>query len=134
MQFLTIQTKSKDSITSKNRKASMLQKTLSKLSMASGFSNHKTMEIWDWFKEPQFYLVACIYMSARLFVNVSQSYITYYVQYTVVGLSNDMIAVIPLVIFVSGFIVSIILKFITDRFGHKIAFVGSCVIGLCKFL
>ena len=73
-------------------------------------------------------------MSARLFVNVSQSYITYYVQYTVVGLSNDMIAVIPLVIFVSGFIVSIILKFITDRFGHKIAFVGSCVIGLCKFL
>ena len=83
--------------------------------------------------EPQFYLVACIYMSARLFVNVSQSYITFYVQYTVEGLSNDMIAVIPLIMFVSGFIVSIVLKFITDKVGLKIAFVGSCVIGLCKF-
>jgi len=124
-------TKSKDSITSKNRKASKLSKTLSKLSMASGFSNHKTMKIWDWFMEPQFYLVACIYMSARLFVNVSQSYITFYVQYTVIGLDDTMIAVIPMIIFVSGFIVSVVLKFFTDKFGHKIAFVGSCVVGLC---
>ena len=102
--------------------------------MASGFSNHKTMKIWDWFMEPQFYLVACIYMSARLFVNVSQSYITFYVQYTVSGLGDTMIAVIPMIIFVAGFIVSVVLKFFTDRFGNKIAFVGSCVVGLCKFI
>ena len=73
-------------------------------------------------------------MSARLFVNVSQSYITFYVQYTVAGLDDTMIAVIPMIIFVSGFIVSVVLKFFTDRFGHKIAFVGSCVVGLCKFV
>merc|ERR1712150_342795 len=24
-----------------------------------------------------------------------------------------------------------VLKFITDKFGHKIAFIGSCVVGLC---
>ena len=118
----------------------MLSKTLSKMSMASGLSTHKTMAILDWFMEPQFYLVACIYMSARLFVNVSQSYITFYVQYTVTHTDaiklewSTMIALIPMIIFLSGFIVSMVLKFITDKFGHKIAFIGSCVVGLCKLM
>ena len=96
--------------------------------MASSL-NAKPMKIFHWFQEPQFYLVACIYMAARLFVNVSQSYITFYVQYTV-ALLSDMIAVIPLVMYIAGFFISLVLKFVTDRFGYKIAFVLSCIVGL----
>ena len=89
------------------------------------------MRIYHWFLEPQFYVIACIYMSARLFVNISQSYITFYVQYTVV-LSADMIAIIPLIMYVAGFSISLVLKFVTDRFGYKIAFVLSCFVGIGK--
>ena len=107
-----------------------MSKSLSKMSMASSI-NMKPMKIFHWFLEPQFYLVACIYMAARLFVNVSQSYITFYVQYTV-NLSADMIAIIPLVMYMAGFFISLVLKLVTDRFGYKIAFVLSCAVGLGK--
>ena len=38
------------------------------------------MSIRDWFKEPQFYLIAGVYMSTRLFVNLSQAYLPLYLQ------------------------------------------------------
>ena len=38
------------------------------------------MSIKDWFREPQFYLVAGLYMSTRLFVNLSQAYLPLYLQ------------------------------------------------------
>ena len=38
------------------------------------------MSIQDWFQEPQFYLVAGVYMSTRLFVNLSQAYLPLYLQ------------------------------------------------------
>ena len=38
------------------------------------------MGILDWFKEPQFYQIAGVYMSTRLFVNLSQAYIPLYLQ------------------------------------------------------
>ena len=38
------------------------------------------MRIRDWFKEPQFYLIAGVYMSTRLFVNLSQAYLPLYLQ------------------------------------------------------
>ena len=41
------------------------------------------MGIKDWFKEPQFYQIAGVYMSTRLFVNLSQAYIPLYLQVSV---------------------------------------------------
>ena len=38
------------------------------------------MGVSDWFKEPQFYQIAGVYMSTRLFVNLSQAYIPLYLQ------------------------------------------------------
>ena len=38
------------------------------------------MSISDWFKEPQFYLIAGVYMSTRLFVNLTQAYLPLYLQ------------------------------------------------------
>jgi hypothetical protein len=33
-----------------------------------------------WFTEPQFYIVALLYMSTRLFVNLSQAYMPLFIQ------------------------------------------------------
>ena len=38
------------------------------------------MSITDWFSEPQFYLIAGVYMSTRLFVNLTQAYLPLYLQ------------------------------------------------------
>ena len=89
------------------------------------------MPILHWFREPQLYLVALIYTTTRLFVNVSNSYITLYLQHSLT-LDNIYVAVIPLVMYVTGFLTSIILKFLTKRFGFKMSFALSCVIGMGK--
>ena len=89
------------------------------------------MGIFGWFLQPQFYLVACVYMVTRLFVNVSNSYISLYLQHTLV-LENIYVAIVPLVMYIAGFIISVILKFLTKRFGFKVAFALSCIIGLGK--
>ena len=87
------------------------------------------MKIFDWFLEPQFYLVACIYMSSKLFVTISQSYIAFYVQYTL-ALPSETVAIAPLIMFIAGFFISLVLKFVTDRYGYQIAFVLSCIVGV----
>ena len=96
-----------------------------------GVVSMKRMRILHWFKEPQFYLVALIYTATRLCVNVSNSYMTLFLQHSL-KLENTYVAVIPLVMYVTGFLTSIILKFWTKRFGFKVSFALSCVIGIVK--
>ena len=55
------------------------------------------MEKLDWFKEPQFYLVAGVYMSTRLFVNLSQAYLPLYLQESLKPRST-YVATIPVVL------------------------------------
>ena len=86
------------------------------------------MGVTDWLREPQFYQVALVYMTTRLFVNVSQAYITFYLQVTL-QLEATYAARIPLVMFVAGFFVAMIMKSITKRIGRKLAFAISCIIG-----
>ena len=93
----------------------------------------KKMQTYEWFLEPQFYLVTCLYMAARLFINLSQTYITFYVQYAL-QLSQDMLAIIPMVIFISGFTISVVLGYVVAKFGYRIPFLISCVIGMGKFI
>ena len=93
----------------------------------------KKMQTYEWFLEPQFYLVTCLYMTARLFNILSQTYITFYVQYTL-QLSQDMLAIIPMVIFISGFVISIALGYIVEKIGYRISFIASCIIGVGKVL
>ena len=54
----------------------------------------------------------------KQFVNVSQAYITFYVQYTI-ELPEAMIAIIPLIMYVAGIVVSFVLKLLTDKLGYK---------------
>ncbi|XP_055945683.1 major facilitator superfamily domain-containing protein 12-like [Argiope bruennichi] len=83
----------------------------------------------DWFSQPQFYMVALLYMSTRLYVNLSQVYMPMYIEDTL-ELHKTKIATIPLVIFVSGFLSSFIVKFMRKLFGIKCTYFLGCILAI----
>ncbi len=89
------------------------------------------MTIFKWFLEPQFYLIASVYLATRLFINISVSFISLYMQHTL-KMESIYVALIPLVMYVTGFIISILLKLLTNRIGFKLAYALSCLMGICK--
>ena len=113
----------------------MMSPSVRKMSGAYGpkASRVQPMKIFQWFQEPQFYVIACIYMASKLCVNVSQSYVTFYVHYTLL-LPPAYVAVIPLVMYIAGFVTSFILQFVTVKLGFKKAFVLACIIAMGMFL
>ncbi|XP_054881333.1 major facilitator superfamily domain-containing protein 12-like isoform X2 [Poeciliopsis prolifica] len=81
-----------------------------------------------WLRQPSFYQVALLYMSTRLIVNLSQTYISMYLINTL-GLPKKYIATIPLVMYLSGFLSSFIMKPVTKRIGKSLTyFVGLLLI------
>ncbi|XP_030607521.1 major facilitator superfamily domain-containing protein 12 [Archocentrus centrarchus] len=81
-----------------------------------------------WLLQPSFYQVALLYMSTRLIVNLSQTYISMYLINTL-GLPKKFIATIPLVMYVSGFLSSFIMKPLSKLIGKCLTyFVGLLLI------
>ncbi|XP_034558127.1 major facilitator superfamily domain-containing protein 12-like [Notolabrus celidotus] len=81
-----------------------------------------------WLRQPSFYQVALLYMSTRLIVNLSQTYISMYLINTL-GLPKNYIATIPLVMYLSGFISSFIMKPVSKLIGKCLTyFVGLLLI------
>ncbi|XP_069137806.1 LOW QUALITY PROTEIN: major facilitator superfamily domain-containing protein 12-like [Argopecten irradians] len=96
----------------------------------------KSLMSWkDWLKERQFYQVALIYMCTRLFVNVSQIYLPLYVTETL-QMSKVNVAIMPLVVFVSGLFTSLLMKYINKAIGRKATyFIGQlCGVGACVWI
>ncbi|XP_060070699.1 major facilitator superfamily domain-containing protein 12-like [Ylistrum balloti] len=89
----------------------------------------------DWLKETQFYQVALIYMCTRLFVNISQIYLPLYVTETL-KMSKVNVALMPLVVFVSGLFTSLVMKPVNRNIGRKATyFIGQlCGIGACVWI
>ncbi len=106
--------------------------------------------VWsNWFREAQFYKVGLLYMGTRLTINLTMVYIPNYlveslhlqkVCVCVFGvyfcffsslllspLIQKSVAYIPLVIYISGFISSFLMKFINVRLGKRVS-------AVCKFL
>ncbi|XP_009321279.1 PREDICTED: major facilitator superfamily domain-containing protein 12, partial [Pygoscelis adeliae] len=85
--------------------------------------------IWkDWLLEPAFYQVAVLYMSTRLIVNLSQTYIAMYLTNSLL-LPKKYIATIPLVMYISGFLSSFLMKPVNKWIGRNLTyFVGILVI------
>ena len=72
--------------------------------------------------------VAMLYMFTRLVVNISQIYIPMYVSGSL-QLAKHYIAVIPLVMFVSSFLTSFIMKPVNALIGRKATyFIGSMLV------
>ncbi|XP_071348209.1 major facilitator superfamily domain-containing protein 12-like [Trachinotus anak] len=81
-----------------------------------------------WLQQPSFYQVALLYMSTRLIVNLSQTYISMYLINTL-GLPKNFIATIPLVMYLSGFLSSFIMKPLSKLIGKCLTyFVGLLLI------
>ena len=91
----------------------------------------KEMKSCDWLKEPQFYIVGLIYMLSRLIDALFMAYIVYYVEFTLL-LGKENNATIPLVMYVSGFIMCFILRVIKKRCSINLIFSLSCVFGIGK--
>ena len=82
----------------------------------------------DWLREPQLYHVACLYLFSRLFVNVSQAYIPLFLNITL-RLPATFVAIVPMVMYVSGIFMAIAIKFLSMRWGIKMASIISCLVG-----
>lgn len=89
----------------------------------------RPMAMKDWFKEPQFYQVAGVYMSTRLFVNLSQAYIPLYLQESL-ELESTYVAIIPLVMYSSSFVASFGIKFLNRKAGRKVSYLLGSVVGM----
>lgn len=74
-----------------------------------------------WLKQPSFYQVAFLYMCTRLIVNLSQTYISMYLTNTLL-LPKKYIATIPLVMYVSGFLSSFIMKPVSKLIGKSMTY------------
>ncbi|XP_028260156.1 major facilitator superfamily domain-containing protein 12 [Parambassis ranga] len=83
-----------------------------------------------WLKEPSFYQVAFLYMSTRLIVNLSQTYISVYLTNSLM-LPKNFIAIIPLVMYVSGFVCSLAMKPVSKVIGISMTYLVGLLLVLC---
>uniref|UniRef100_A0A8D0HKE1 Major facilitator superfamily domain containing 12 n=1 Tax=Sphenodon punctatus TaxID=8508 RepID=A0A8D0HKE1_SPHPU len=85
--------------------------------------------LWKhWLLEPAFYQVAMLYMVTRLIVNLSQTYIAMYLTNSLL-LPKKFIATIPLVMYISGFLSSFLMKPVNKWMGRNLTyFVGLLII------
>ncbi|XP_067169039.1 major facilitator superfamily domain-containing protein 12 isoform X3 [Apteryx mantelli] len=75
--------------------------------------------LWKhWLLEPAFYQVAVLYMATRLIVNLSQTYIAMYLTNSLL-LPKKYIATIPLMMYVSGFLSSFLMKPVNKWIGRN---------------
>ncbi|XP_061458116.1 major facilitator superfamily domain-containing protein 12 isoform X2 [Rhineura floridana] len=78
--------------------------------------------LWkNWLLEPAFYQVAMLYMATRLIVNLSQTYIAMYLTNSLL-LPKKFIATIPLVMYISGFLSSFLMKTVNKRIGRNLTY------------
>ncbi|KAK0139704.1 Major facilitator superfamily domain-containing protein 12 [Merluccius polli] len=74
-----------------------------------------------WLQQPSFYQVAFLYMCTRLMVNMSQTYVSVYLTDSLL-LPKDSIATIPLVMYLSGFVSSLVMKPIARLIGTSMSY------------
>ena len=67
-----------------------------------------------------FYKVGLIYMMARLFYNTTQAYTTLYLTYTL-KMNKSSIAIVPFVVYISGFVVSLLARPISAKIGSRVS-------------
>ena len=80
----------------------------------------------DWFKELMFYQYGIVYMGARMLNNVSASMMQFYLQYvlkvTGKGLTSPLMALFPLICFISAVLASSFMGSVYKKIGRKKTF------------
>ncbi|ETP12844.1 hypothetical protein F441_11845, partial [Phytophthora nicotianae CJ01A1] len=87
-----------------------------------GTSDHMTWSCW--FKLGMFYEVGLVYMCTRLVVNVTQVFISFYLIVTL-QMSATSIAIVPLLVYLSGFLATFFLRYLNESLGRT----GSFALG-----
>ena len=77
------------------------------------------MSILSWLCEPQLYQIGALYVFSRLFVNMSQAYMALYLN-TTLELPATYVAIIPMIMYISGIFAAIVAKPTSRYFGIKI--------------
>ncbi|XP_012878083.1 PREDICTED: major facilitator superfamily domain-containing protein 12, partial [Dipodomys ordii] len=84
--------------------------------------------LWKhWLQEPAFYQVGVLYMSTRLIVNLSQTYVAMYLTYSL-HLPKKFIATIPLVMYLSGFCSSFLMKPVNKYMGRNLTYFAGLLV------
>ena len=86
-----------------------------------GASQQRTRPISELFKDIQMYQVAGMYMSTRLFVNLTQAYIALYLHKTL-QMGATTLAIIPLIMFLSSFKASLVIEYLNTKLGRKVSY------------
>jgi len=89
--------------------------------------------ILSWLSNPKLYLIAAIYMSTRLFVNLSQAYIPFYLQDSLM-VSATYLAIIPLIMFSSSFLTSMLASLSNKHLGRPLTWILGAMIGCAAAL
>ena len=74
-----------------------------------------------------------IYMTTRIFVNLTQTYVPLYLQVTL-QLPSSYVAIIPLIMFLVGFVTSTVMKYLNRKMGRKTTFLIGCALGFASCL
>ncbi|XP_008551681.1 major facilitator superfamily domain-containing protein 12 [Microplitis demolitor] len=80
-------------------------------------------------RDVKFYQVAVVYMATRLFVNISQIYVPLYLHDTL-KMPATSLAIIPLIMYLSSFKVSLIIERINTKLGRKISYALGVLLGI----
>lgn len=107
----------------------MIETSLTLISVL-GSLRRSTRTISVLLKDVQLYQVACIYMPTRLFVNLSQIYVPLYLHDSL-SMPATSLAVIPLLMFLSSFVMSLIIEKLNTKLGRKISYCFGVMLGLC---
>lgn len=94
-----------------------------------GASQQRTRSISELFKDLQMYKVAAMYMLTRLFLNLTQIYVPLYLHETL-HMAATSLAVIPLIMYLSSFKASLIIKYINKKVGLKIVYAIGVILAL----
>uniref|UniRef100_K3W7M1 Major facilitator superfamily (MFS) profile domain-containing protein n=1 Tax=Globisporangium ultimum (strain ATCC 200006 / CBS 805.95 / DAOM BR144) TaxID=431595 RepID=K3W7M1_GLOUD len=93
-------------------------------------SSTSTMTWRSWFKIGMFYEVGVVYMCTRLVVNVTQVFISFYLIVTL-KMSATSIAIVPLLVYVSGFLATFFMRYLNEVWGRTGSFtLGSALVVL----
>ena len=92
----------------------------------------KKMKAIDWIRNWEFYLVGLCYLSSRVMYLPVLAYTVYYVEFTLL-LEKSFKAVVPLVMFLSGFTAAAAVQVARRYFSLRIIFLVSCTLGLGKY-
>lgn len=82
-------------------------------------------------KDVRLYQVAWIYMLTRLFINLCQIYIPLYLHESL-NMPATSLAYIPLTMYLSSFLMSLIIERLNTKLGRKITYSIGALLGICS--